>query len=148
MSLVGALTAQRPAVWGCVICRRTSSRGQRLCCWALTFLLGQWKNVCEDINNVWHWNQFISASLLKGDVTKNINPLTVLPLTHYFYHVKLPENNSIFMAKVHSLSFEMYLSYSPYSKQIIHFLIRISTKKKSQPKHRELCFTQWGFVGL
>ena len=79
---------------------------------------------------------------------KNINALTVLLLTHYFYHVKLSENNSIFMAEVHNLSFEMYLSYSPYSKQIIHFLIRISTKKKSQPKHRELCFTQWGFVGL
>ena len=60
---------------------------------------------------------------------KNINALTVLLLTHYFYHVKLSENNSIFMAEVHNLSFEMYLSYSPYSKQIIHFLIRISTKK-------------------
>ena len=53
------------------------------------------------------------------------------------------------MAEVHDLYFEMYLCYSPYSKQIIHFLISMSTKKKiSQPKHRELCFTQWGFVGL
>ena len=46
------------------------------------------------------------------------------------------------MAEVHNLYFEMYLSYSPYSKQIIHFLISVSTKKKknSHPKHRELCF--------
>ena len=34
------------------------------------------------------------------------------------------------MAEVHNLYFEMYLSYSLYSKQIIHFLISVSTKKK------------------
>ena len=42
----------------------------------------------------------------------------------------------------------MCLSYSPYSKQIIHFLISMSTKRNSQLKHRELCFAQWGFLGL